>query len=86
MNAAHTRRLKFASLMHLGMTATKAASQCGYKDPEKAGWRLSKDVRVCQEIARLQANLSLVVGSAFPPNSIVVYAGKQDDGVTPDWS
>ena len=57
MAAARERHLKFAALVHRGMTATDAARECGYKAPDKAGWRLSKDVHVCNEITRLRGEM-----------------------------
>lgn len=62
MNAAEARRKKFAALIHRGLTATKAARECGYKNPQQAGWRLSKNVEVCNEIARLQAQTEQKLG------------------------
>ncbi len=57
MAAWTERHLKFAALIHKGMTATEAARECGYKCPAQAGNRLLKNVQVCEEIARLRAEM-----------------------------
>ena len=57
MAAWRERYLKFAALIHRGMTGIEAARECGYKCPAQAGNRLLKNVHVCAEITRLRAEM-----------------------------